>query len=144
MGAQMIDSLGAKHFTESTAEIVAAYVKNNPVNVPDLLDIITTVGASLRGVTEGEPASEKPIPAVSVRRSVKTDHIVCLVCGQNHKMIKRHLQTAHHLSPDTYRDLFDLKPDYPMVAPSYAETRSRIAKKIGLGIKRGQRRTQRK
>jgi predicted transcriptional regulator len=137
----MIDSLGAKHFTESTAEIVAAYVKNNPVNVPDLLDIITTVGASLRGVTQGEPASEKPIPAVSVRRSVKKDHIVCLVCGQDQKMIKRHLRTAHDLSPDAYRALFDLKPDYPLVAPSYAETRSRIAKKIGLGRKRGQRRS---
>lgn len=134
----MTDSLGAKHFTGSTAEIVAAYVKNNPVNASDLPDIITTVGASLRGVTDGEPASEKPIPAVSVRRSVKKDHIVCLVCGQELKMIKRHLQTAHDLSPDAYRKLFDLKPDYPLVAPSYAETRSRIAKKIGLGRKRGQ------
>ncbi len=137
----MTDSLGAKHFTGSTAEIVAAYVKNNPVNVSDLPDIITTVGASLRGITDGDPASEKPIPAVSVRRSVKTDHIVCLVCGQEQKMIKRHLRVAHDLSPDAYRVLFDLKPDYPMVAPSYAETRSRIAKKIGLGNKRGQRRS---
>lgn len=141
MGVQMTGSLGAKHFTEGTAEIVAAYVKNNPVSVSDLPHIITTVGASLRGVTEGEPASEKPIPAVSVRRSVKQDHIVCLVCGQEQKMIKRHLQTAHHLSPNAYRELFDLKPDYPLVAPSYAETRSRIAKKIGLENKRGQRRS---
>ena len=137
----MTDSLGAKHFTGSTAEIVAAYVKNNPVNVSDLPDIITTVGASLRGITDGDPASEKPIPAVSVRRSVKKDHIVCLVCGQEQKMIKRHLGTAHNLSPDAFRELFDLKPDYPLVAPSYAETRSRIAKKIGLGNKRGQRRS---
>ena len=138
MGAQMIDSLGAKHFTEGTAEIVAAYVKNNSVTVSDLRSIIATVGASLRGITEGEPASEKPIPAVSVRRSVKKDHIVCLVCGQEQKMIKRHLRKAHELSPDAYRVLFDLKPDYPLVAPSYAETRSRIAKKIGLGNKRDQ------
>jgi predicted transcriptional regulator len=140
----MTDSLGAKHFTGSTAEIVAAYVKNNPVNVSDLPDIITTVGASLRGITDGEPASEKPIPAVSVSRSVKKDHIVCLVCGQEQKMIKRHLRVAHDLSPDAYRELFDLKPDYPLVAPNYAETRSKIAKKIGLGHHRGQRRSKHK
>lgn len=137
----MIDSLDPKHFTEGTAEIVSAYVKNNTVNVPDLLNIITMVGASLKGITEGKPASEKPIPAVSVRRSVKKDHIVCLVCGQEQKMIRRHLRNAHELSPDAYRELFDLKPDYPLVAPSYAETRSRIAKKIGLGNRRGQRRS---
>jgi predicted transcriptional regulator len=136
----MTDSLGAKHFTGNTAEIVAAYVKNNSVNVSDLPDIITTVGESLRGVTDGEPASEKPIPVVSVRRSVKKDHIVCLVCGREQKMIKRHLRVAHDLSPDAYRKLFDLKPDYPLVAPSYAETRSSLAKKFGLGRKRGQRR----
>ncbi len=140
----MSDSLGALRFTESTAEIVAAYVKNNPVNVSDLPDIITTVQASLRGVTEGEPAPEKPTPAVSVRRSVKKDHIVCLVCGKKNKMLKRHLKTAHHLSPDAYKELFDLKPDYPLVAPGYAEVRSRLAKKIGLGRNRGQRRSKRK
>jgi predicted transcriptional regulator len=137
----MTDSLGAIHFTGSTAEIVAAYVKNNSVNVSDLPGIITTVGASLRGVTDGEPAPEKPIPAVPVSRSVNKAHIVCLACGLKQKMIKRHLRTAHNLSPDAYRELFDLKPDYPLVAPSYAEIRSRIAKKIGLGNKRGQRRS---
>ena len=140
----MSDSLGAKHFTESTAEIVAAYVKNNPVNASDLPDIITTVQASLRGVTEGAPVPAKPTPAVSVRRSVKKDHIVCLVCGKENKMLKRHLKTAHHLSPDAYRELFNLKPDYPLVAPSYSETRSKLAKKIGLGRKRGQHRSKRK
>ncbi len=127
----MSDSLGAIRFTESTAEIVAAYVKNNPVNVSDLPDIITTVQASLRGVAEGVPVPAKPTPAVSVSRSVKNDHIVCLVCGLKHKMLKRHLKTAHHLSPDSYKELFDLKPDYPLVAPGYAEVRSKIAKKIG-------------
>jgi len=140
----MSDSVGAKHFTESTAEIVAAYVTNNPVNVSDLPDIITTVQASLRGVTEGTPVRAKPIPAVSVQRSVKKDHIVCLVCGQKQKMLKRHLKTAHDLSPDAYRELFDLKTDYPLVAPSYAEVRSKLAKKIGLGRNRGQRRSKRK
>lgn len=137
----MIDSLDAKHLTEGTAEIVVAYVKNNPVDASDLLEIISTVGASLRGVANGEHASENPTPAVSVRRSVKKDHIVCLICGQEQKMIKRHLRTAHDLSADAYRDLFDLKLDYPLVAPSYAETRSRIAKKIGLGHKRDRRRS---
>ncbi len=140
----MSDSLGARRFTESTADIVAAYVKNNPVNVSDLPDIITTVQASLRGVTEGAPVPAKPTPAVSVSRSVKNDHIVCLVCGLKHKMLKRHLKTAHHLSPDAYRELFDLKPDYPLVAPGYAEVRSKLAKKIGLGRNRGQRRSIRK
>lgn len=139
MGAQMIERLGNKHFTEGTAEIVSAYVKNNPVNVSDLRDIIRTVGTSLRGVTIGALATVKPIPVVSVRRSIKKDHIVCLVCGQEKKMIKRHLQMAHHLSPDAYREHFNLKPDYPLVAPSYAVTRSAIAKRIGLGKKRGQR-----
>ena len=140
----MSDSLGAKHFTESTAEIVAAYVKNNPVNASDLPDIITTVQASLRGVTEGAPVPAKPTPAVSVRRSVKKDHIVCLVCGKENKMLKRHLKTAHHLSPDAYRELFDLKSDYPLVAPNYAEVRSKLAKKIGLGHNRSKRRSKRK
>ena len=139
----MSDSLGAIRFTESTAEIVAAYVKNNPVNVSDLPDIITTVQASLRGVTEGASVPAKPTPAVSVSRSVKKDHIVCLVCGQQQKMLKRHLKTGHDLSPDAYRELFDLKPDYPLVAPNYAEVRSKLAKKIGLGRKRGQRRSKR-
>ena len=140
----MSDSLGAKDFTESTAEIVAAYVTNNSVNVSDLPNIITTVQASLRGVIEGAPAPGKPTPAVSVRRSVKKDHIVCLVCGQEQKMLKRHLRVAHDLSPDAYRELFDLKPDYPLVAPGYAEVRSMLAKKIGLGRNRGQRRSKRK
>jgi predicted transcriptional regulator len=139
----MSDSLGARRFTESTAEIVAAYVKNNPVNVSDLPNIITTVQASLRGVTEGASVPAKPTPAVSVSRSVKKDHIVCLVCGQQQKMLKRHLKTGHDLSPDAYRELFDLKPDYPLVAPNYAEVRSKLAKKIGLGRKRGQRRSKR-
>jgi predicted transcriptional regulator len=140
----MSDSLGAKDFTESTAEIVAAYVTNNSVNVSDLPNIITTVQASLRGVIEGARAPGKPTPAVSVRRSVKKDHIVCLVCGQEQKMLKRHLRVAHDLSPDAYRELFDLKPDYPLVAPGYAEVRSMLAKKIGLGRNRGQRRSKRK
>ncbi len=131
----MSDSLGAKDFTESTAEIVAAYVTNNSVNVSDLPNIITTVQASLRGVTEGASVPAKPTPAVSVSRSVKKDHIVCLVCGQQQKMLKRHLKTGHDLSPDAYRELFDLKPDYPLIAPSYAEVRSKLAKKIGLGRK---------
>jgi len=140
----MSDSLGAIRFTESTAEIVAAYVTNNSVNVSDLPNIITTVQASLRGVIEGAPAPGKPTPAVSVRRSVKKDHIVCLVCGQEQKMLKRHLRVAHDLSPDAYRELFDLKPDYPLVAPSYAEARSKLAKKIGLGRNGGPRGSKRK
>ncbi len=123
-------------------EIVSAFVSNNSVSNKQISDLITSVHQTLMKVTGQAP--EKPTPAVSVRRSVQKDHIVCLVCGQKQKMLKRHLKTAHHLSPDAYKELFDLKPDYPLVAPSYAEVRSKLAKKIGLGRKRGQRRSKRK
>ena len=140
----MSESLGVKYYTENTAQIVSAYIKNNPVSVSDLPEIITTVQASLRDVTKGESAPDNPAPIVSVRRSVRKDHIVCLACGQKKKMLKRHLRVVHELSPDAYKALFELKPDYPLVAPSYAEVRSSLAKKIGLGRKRGQHRSRRK
>ena len=76
---------------------------------------------------------EKPEPAVSVRRSVRPDHLVCLICGKKQKLLKRHLAVEHELTPNQYRETFGLKPDYPMVAPNYAQQRRELALSIGLG-----------
>ncbi len=123
--------------TTLTAEIVGAYVSHHTVAAADLPDLIATVGKELVGLGQqpAEPVVEKPKPAVSIRRSVANDHLVCLVCGKPQKMLKRHLATRHELAPDDYRAMFGLKDDYPLVAPAYAETRSALAKKIGLGRK---------
>lgn len=117
------------------AEIVSAYVSNNVVRTSELPEVIRTVAASLR-VNGGTPAETKPEPAVPIRRSVAQDYVICLVCGKKQKTLKRHLATAHGLSPADYREQFGLSPDYPMVAPAYANIRSEMAKKIGLGRKR--------
>jgi len=123
--------------TELTAEIVGAYVGHHTVSTTELPSLITTVGRELAGLgrAAAAPAAEKPKPAVPIKRSVRPDDIVCLICGKPQKMLKRHLATRHDLTPDGYRDLFGLKDDYPLVAPSYAAQRSALAKKIGLGRK---------
>lgn len=133
----MSDSLSANQYTESTAEIVAAYVKNNTVDASHLRELIAAVGASLRDVSEGTGTTEKSAPAVPVGRSVKKDHVVCLICGEKLKMLRRHLRSAHGLSPDAYRELYGLKSDHPLVAPDYAKVRSRLAKQTGLGHSNG-------
>ena len=120
-----------------TADIVGAYVAKNATAIGELHEVITMVGDRLRAL--GQPPTEdapaKPEPAVSVRRSISPDHITCLVCGKQQKILKRHLAVAHDLTPAAYRELFDLKSDYPMIAPRYAEQRSALAKQIGLGRK---------
>jgi predicted transcriptional regulator len=117
-----------------TTEIVAAYVAHNSLAAVDVARLIQTVGAQLRAVGREEPAPPaKSEPAVPVRRSVHPDRLICLVCGKGHKMLKRHLATEHGLTPADYRELFGLKPDYPMVAPSYSRQRAELAHKIGLG-----------
>lgn len=121
-----------------TADIVSAYVSNNPVPVADLSSLIADVHHALQGV--GNPVPE-PIarlePAVSIRRSVTPDYIVCLEDGKKFKSLKRHLATSYMLSPDEYRRKWNLPSNYPMVAPSYAAARSALAKASGLGTKRG-------
>lgn len=127
---------------ELTAEIVAAYVANNPVAQSDLPRLIGEVYRSLSGATNVvEPKQETPElkPAVPVRKSVAADHITCLEDGKKFKSIKRHLRTHHDLSPEQYREKWNLPSDYPMVAPNYAQARSTLAKKIGLGQHRGRR-----
>jgi predicted transcriptional regulator len=122
---------------ELTAEIVAAYVSNNSVAANDLPGVISQVHAALGGTaTPAEDVLEKPKPAVSIRRSIQSDHLVCLEDGQKFKSLKRHLMTHHGLTPEQYRERWELPADYPMVAPAYAEARSRLAKEMGLGQKR--------
>ena len=119
-----------------TAGIVASHVQNNSVAISDLPILIKTVHESLAGLG-GETMAEKPQPAVSVRRSVKPDYIICLEDGRKLKMLKRHLSTAYGMSPEEYREKWGLPADYPMVAPNYAKQRSSLAQKIGLGKRRG-------
>jgi predicted transcriptional regulator len=97
--------------------------------------VISSVAERFGALATREPESSppKPEPAVAIRRSVSKDQITCLVCGGKHKVLKRHLAVAHQLTPADYRDLFGLKRDYPMAAPSYVQERAEIAKRIGLG-----------
>lgn len=124
-----------------TSDIVAAHVSNNSVSVEDLPSLITNVYGALSGLGQAPAVVEKaPEPAVSIRASVKPDHIVCLEDGKKLKMLKRHLMTHYNLTPEQYRQRWNLPADYPMVAPNYAEKRRELAKKIGLGRKPGPRR----
>ena len=128
---------GADLLIELTAEIVAAYVSNNSVAANDLPSVISQVHAALGGATMPvEEVVEKPKPAVSVRRSIQNDYLICLEDGQKFKSLKRHLMTHYGLTPEQYREKWELPADYPMVAPAYAEARSRLAKEMGLGQKR--------
>jgi len=124
-----------------TADIIAAHVSNNSVSLEDLPALITNVYGALSGLGQDAPVAEvMPEPAVSIRASVKPDHIVCLEDGKKLKMLKRHLSTHYNLTPEQYRARWNLPADYPMVAPNYAEKRRELAKKIGLGRKPGARR----
>ncbi|HYZ48957.1 MAG TPA: MucR family transcriptional regulator [Sphingomonas sp.] len=120
-----------------TADIVAAHVSNNSVAVNDLPTLIANVHGALSGLGTPAPQPEsKPEPKVSIRSSVKPDYIVCLEDGKKLKMLKRHLMTHYNMTPEQYRQKWNLPADYPMVAPNYAEQRRSLAKKIGLGTKR--------
>lgn len=123
-----------------TADIVSAHVSNNSVAVSDLPSLIQNIYSALNGLGQAAPAPEEKLePAVSIRASVKPDYIVCLEDGKKLKMLKRHLMTHYQMTPEQYRAKWGLPADYPMVAPSYAEQRRTLAKKIGLGTKRRRR-----
>lgn len=125
-----------RELLELTTEIVSAHVSNNTVAVVDLPELIQQIYRTLSTVgANGVAAPERPQPAVPIRKSVTPDYIVCLEDGKKLKMLKRHLKTAYNMSPEEYRERWGLAPDYPMVAPKYAEQRSNLAKKIGLGTK---------
>jgi predicted transcriptional regulator len=119
-----------------TAQIVAAHVSNNTVPLADLPQLIDQVYRTLSGIGQDAPVrAERPQPAVTVKKSVHPDYIVCLEDGKKLKMLKRHLKTAYNMSPEEYRERWQLPPDYPMVAPNYARQRSKLAKQIGLGTR---------
>ena len=123
---------------ELTADVVAAYVSNNPVPVGELPNLIADIHAALGrvGGTAEPQAVDKQKPAVNPKRSVHDEYIVCLEDGKRLKMLKRHLMTHYNMTPDQYRQKWGLANDYPMVAPNYAEQRRTLAKSIGLGTKR--------
>ena len=130
---------------ELTANIAAAYVGNNSVPQADLPNLIATIYRSLESAPHGgarnKPADAAELkPAVPVRKSITPDYIICLEDGKKFKSLKRHLRTHYDLSPEQYREKWGLPLDYPMVAPNYAEARSSLAKKIGLGQNRAERR----
>jgi predicted transcriptional regulator len=122
---------------ELTTEIVAAYVGANTVATQDLPGVIETVYRSLKGLNTLAEAAEPEArtPAVPVKKSITNDHIVCLEDGKKFKSLKRHLRTRYNMTPEEYRAKWGLAHDYPMVAPNYAQARSDLAKRMGLGKK---------
>lgn len=122
-----------------TTDIVSAHLSNNTVPAAEIPALIERIYKTLSGVGgDAAPSSvsaERPQPAVPIRKSVMPDYIVCLEDGKKLKMLKRHLKTAYKMTPEQYRERWGLPTDYPMVAPNYAKTRSRLAKDIGLGTK---------
>ena len=122
-----------------TADIVAAHVSNNSVAIGDVAGLVQRVHEALAGLSAPGAAASEPeakTPVVSLRASIKPDYIVCMECGRKQKTLKRHLQSAHGMSPDQYRTDYGLPRDYPMVAPNYSQRRGELARASGLGRKR--------
>jgi predicted transcriptional regulator len=137
----MTDADG-KSFLELTADIVSAYVSHNTTPASEIPGLINQVHAALQRVSSGrvETAALEPAkPAVSVKKSMTPDYLVCLEDGKRFKSLKRHLRTQYNMTPEQYRDKWNLPADYPMVAPNYAVARSQLAKKMGLGQQRRRR-----
>jgi MucR family transcriptional regulator, transcriptional regulator of exopolysaccharide biosynthesis len=137
----MADHSGNEHFIELTAGIVSAYLGNNSVAAGEIPALINQVHSALLRVASGSVGSSGDAlkPAVSVKKSVAPDYIVCLEDGKKFKSLKRHLRTQYKLTPEQYRERWGLPPDYPMVAPNYAAARSHLAKQMGLGQQRRRR-----
>ena len=132
----MPDEKQTAELLDLTTTIVGAHVSHNAMPAADLPALIATVHETLTTLGTEETA-EKPKPAVSIKKSVTPNYIVCLEDGTEHKMLKRHLKTAHGMTPGDYRKRWGLSADYPLVSPKYAKQRSALAKKIGLGRKAG-------
>lgn len=137
----MNESTGIGGFIELTADIVSAYVSNNPVPAGDMPGLINQVHTALMRISSGygENQPEPLKPAISVKKSITPDFIVCLEDGKKFKSLKRHLRTQYGMTPEQYREKWGLPPEYPMVAPNYAAARSQLAKQMGLGQQRRRR-----
>jgi predicted transcriptional regulator len=137
----MSENTSGGTFIKLTADIVSAYVSNNSVPSSDLPALIGQVHSALTRVSsgQGESPAEPPKPAISVKKSITADHIVCLEDGKKFKSLKRHLRTQYSMTPEQYREKWGLPADYPMVAPNYAAARSHLAKQMGLGQQRRRR-----
>ncbi|MEL6567699.1 MAG: MucR family transcriptional regulator [Pseudomonadota bacterium] len=120
-----------------TTEIVSAYVGNNPVQSTELPALIRSVHESLETLAVEKTELEEQKPAVSVRKSITDEYLICLEDGKKFKSLKRHLRSKYDMSPEEYREKWNLPYDYPMVAPAYARQRSKLAKQMGLGQVRG-------
>ena len=119
-----------------TTEIVSAYLANNTMPSTEIPGVIEQVFKTLANVnTDVNMTVDRPQPAVLIKKSITPDYLICLEDGKKLKMLKRHLKTAYGMSPDEYRERWGLPADYPMVAPNYAEQRSKLAKDIGLGTR---------
>ena len=131
----------SKNYIDLTANIVSAYLSNNPTPASEIPNLISQIHAALLRVSSGrgDTPTEPAKPAVSIKKSINPDFLVCLEDGKRFKSLKRHLRTQYNMTPEQYRDKWGLPPDYPMVAPNYAVARSQLAKKMGLGQQRPKR-----
>jgi predicted transcriptional regulator len=137
----MSDTTSPTQFIALTADIVSAYVSNNTVPANDIPNLINQVHLALLRVSGGQNETQpEPLkPAISVKKSITPEYIVCLEDGKKFKSLKRHLRTQYNMTPEQYREKWQLPTDYPMVAPNYAAARSQLAKQMGLGQQRRRR-----
>jgi len=137
----MSDTTSPTQFIALTADIVSAYVSNNTVPASDIPNLINQVHLALLRVSGGQNETQpEPLkPAISVKKSITPEYIVCLEDGKKFKSLKRHLRTQYNMTPEQYREKWQLPTDYPMVAPNYAAARSQLAKQMGLGQQRRRR-----
>jgi predicted transcriptional regulator len=134
------DNPNNQTIAEMTTRIVSAYVAHNAIEPDQVPQVIQAVARDLKNLQSGESEAGpgEAQPAVSPRKSIGKDHLVCLACGRKQKALKRHLAKAHNMTPEQYRETYGLRPDYPMVAPNTSKRRSEIARSIGLGRREGE------
>jgi predicted transcriptional regulator len=138
----MADHSDKANYIQLTADIVSAYVGNNTVSSAEIPALISQVYSALMRISTGAAVAgpAEPLkPAVSIKRSIRPEYLICLEDGEKFKSLKRHLGTQYQMTPDQYRAKWNLPADYPMVAPKYAAVRSRLAKQMGLGQQRRRR-----